>query len=206
MILPTQSAIRAVTDDSWIRGLHLGHLVEFEVYGQKMSGLVLRIASDNITIRIPIDQQSLDVRRFSVTGTATISLDGAAARVPVSSRSTGEFVRLQFIGPPEIIQRRRHLRVPISVPVQLTWQAQPDAPFSWATSRTVDISVGGLRISSARTVWPSIGAPVQVAVDLPRERIIEQATVLGKMPDYDLRLAFTSVSPPTRAAIEALVH
>jgi hypothetical protein len=34
----------------------------------------------------------------------------------------------------------------------------------------------------------------------------EPASVIGKTPGYDLRLAFTDVSPTTRAAIESLAR
>lgn len=182
-----------------------GRVVELTVYGHRMAGRLLRIAEDNITVRIPIEEQSGDLRRFSVTGTAMISIEGAAARVPVSGWSTGEFVRLQFIGPAEIIQRRRHVRVPLSVPVYLTWQGEQEGAWSWAESRTVDISVGGVRVASARTAWPSVGEEVEVMVQLPSGKITIRATVVGKTPDYGLRLSFLGVSPQARQAIEALV-
>jgi c-di-GMP-binding flagellar brake protein YcgR len=202
----SQTFVTVAKDDSWLAALHPGHMVELIVYGQQMVGKVLRIADDNITVRIPIEDQSGDLRRFSVTGTAVISIDGAAARVPVTGQSTGEFVRLQFIGPAEIIQRRLHVRVTLSVPVHLAWQSEPGGPWNWAESRTVDMSVGGVRVASARAVWPSIGEVVQVSMELPQGSMTEHATVIGKTPDYDLRLAFSAVSPQTQAAIEALAR
>lgn len=204
MSMSSQVFTRVATDDRWTRGIHPGHLVELVVYGETMVGKVQRASADNITVRIPIDQQTGDVRRFSVTGTAVISIEGAAARVPVSAQSTGEFVRLQFIGPAEIIQRRLHLRVPVSVPVSLAWQVTPGGAWSWAKSNTVDISAGGVRIAPARVVWPSVDVPVQVSIELPQSTVSEAATVIGKTPDYSLRLAFVAVSPLTLAAIDAL--
>jgi hypothetical protein len=195
-----------VTDGSWMRGLHLGHQVDLEVYGQCMTGKVLKTAPDNITVRMPIDEQSGDVRRFSVTGTAVISIEGAAARVPVSVQSTGEYVRLQVIGPAEIIQRRLHGRATISVPVRLAWCSTSGGRVRWAQSRTVDISVGGVRIASARTVWPGLSERVDVAIQLPSGEVTEQATVIGKTPTYDLRLEFVGVTAATRQAIEDLVR
>jgi hypothetical protein len=187
-----------------MRGLHPGHQVELEVYGQTMTGRVLKTASDNITIRVPIEEQTGDVRRFSVTGTAVISIDGAAARVPVSVQSTGEYVRMQVIGAAEIIQRRMHVRRPLSVPIRLAWRSSPDGPYSWAESRTVDISVGGVRVASAKAVWPSIGERVEVSIQLPGGEIVEKATVIGKTPTYDLRLEFSGVKARSRALIEEL--
>jgi c-di-GMP-binding flagellar brake protein YcgR len=171
-----------------------------------MTGRLLRINDDNITVRIPIEEQSGDLRRFSVTGTAVISIDGAAAQVPVTGQSTGEFVRLQFVGPAQIIQRRLHVRVTLSVPVRLAWQSEPGGPWSGAESTTKDISLGGVKVASARAVWPSIGEQVQVAVDLPNGTVTEKAVVIGKTPDYDLRLEFVSLSPTTRSAIEAIAR
>jgi c-di-GMP-binding flagellar brake protein YcgR len=195
-----------VTDGSWMRGLHPGHQVDLEVYGQRMTGKVLKTAQDNITVRMPIDEQSGDVRRFSVTGTAVISIEAAAARVPVSVQSTGEYVRLQVIGPAEIIQRRLHRRATISVPARLAWRSAGDGRVRWAESHTVDISVGGVRIASARTVWPGLSERVDVAIQLPSGDVTEQATVIGKTPAYDLRLEFAGVAARTREAIEELVE
>lgn len=196
---------KVVTDGSWMRGLHPGHLVELEVYGQTMTGKVFKTATDNITMRIPIEEQSGDVRRFSVTGTAVVSIEGAAARVPVTVQSTGEYVRMQVIGPAEIIQRRMHRRIMISLPVRLAWRSTPDGPMSWAESRTMDLSVGGLRIASAKAVWPSIGERVDVSIQLPDGEITEKATVIGKTPTYDLRLEFIGVKHRSQLAIEELV-
>jgi hypothetical protein len=178
--------------------------VEIEVYWQKMTGKVLKYTADSITVTIPITDQSGDVRRFSVTGTALFSIDGAAARVPVSVQSTGEYVRMQVIGAAEILQRRMHVRVPVSAQTRLVWQSHPEGPFAWAESTAVDISVGGVRIASTKTVWPSIGTEVQVSVQLPGGEITEQAAVIGKTPTYDLRLEFVSLSVSSRAIIEAL--
>lgn len=207
MTTPSSQVLSTIaSDDSWMDGLHPGHLVELLVYGQTMVGRVLRIAPDNITVRIPTAEQAGDLRRYSVTGTAVISLDGAAARVPVSCQSTGEFVRLQIIGASEIIQRRLHVRVALVAPVRLAWQSEPGGPWRWAESRTVDISVGGLRVASAKAVWPSVGAQVQVSIEMPRgETVSEPATVIGKTPDYDLRLTFVKAGRTTRTAIEALI-
>lgn len=202
----SQTFTSVVTDDSWMRGLRPGHLVELVVYGQTMIGKVQRLAGDNITVRIPIEEQSADLRRFSVTGTAVISIDGAAARVPVSVQSTGEYVRMHFIGPAEIIQRRMHVRVPFQVPVHVAWQPELGGPWAIAKSSSIDISVGGIRVASARTVWPSLGEQVQVSLDLPEGSVVERASVIGKTPAYDLRLAFNAVSPVTRGVIESLMR
>lgn len=201
-----QVLTHVVMDGSWMRGLHSGHQVDLEVYGQRMTGKVLKTAPDNITVRMPIEEQSGDVRRFSVTGTAVISIEGAAARVPVSVQSTGEYVRLQVIGPAEIVQRRLHRRVTISVPVRLAWHSAAEGRVRWAESRTVDISVGGLRIAAARAVWPGLSERVDVAIQLPSGEVTEQATVIGKTPAYDLRLEFADVTAKTRGAIEELVE
>lgn len=206
MISSPHVLTHVVRDGSWMRGLHPGHQVDLEVYGQRMTGKVLKTASDNITVRMPIEEQSGDVRRFSVTGTAVISIEGAAARVPVSVQSTGEYVHLQVIGPAEIIQRRLHRRATISVPVRLAWRSAPEGRVRWAESHTVDISVGGLRIAAARAVWPGLSERVDVAIQLPTGEVTEQATVIGKTPTYDLRLEFAEVTAKTRGAIEELVE
>ena len=197
---------RVVTDGSWMGGLRPGHQVDLEVYGHTMTGTVLKMALDNITIRIPIDEQSGDVRRFSVTGTAVISVEGAAARVPVSAQSTGEYVRMQVFGPAEIIQRRMHKRIALSAPVRLAWRSSEASPMNWAESHSMDLSAGGMRVASAKAVWPSIGERVAISLLLPNGEITEEATVIGKTPTYDLRLEFAGITAKTRTLIEELVE
>lgn len=202
----SQTFTTIVTDDSWMRGLHPGHLVQLVADGQIMIGKTLAAGPDHITITVPLDEQPDGLRCCNVTGTAVVSLDGAAARVPVSAQSVGESVRLQLIGPAEIIQRRRYVRVPLSVPVHLAWQGDQGGSWSGVESRTVDISVGGLRIASARAVWPDDGQTVQVSLALPDGTVVERATVIGKDCTDDLRLAFTGIGPAARMVIESLVQ
>jgi len=189
----------------WMSGLHTGHQVELLVYGHRMSGKVLRINPDNFTVKIPVEEQSGDVRRFSVTGTAIVSLDGAAANVPVTVHSTGEFVRMQVIGPAEIIQRRRHVRVRLQVPIKLAWKS--DGAWSHADSRTQDISTGGIRVAPARAVWPSAGDEVTASIELPGGHVVEErAKVIGKTPEYGLRVEFVRLSAATRQWITDLIE
>ena len=189
----------------WMSGLRIGHLVELLVYGERMSGRVLRVNPDNFTIRILVEAQSLDVRRFSVTGTAIVSLEGAAANVPVSVQSTGEYVRMQVIGPAEIIQRRRHVRLQLAVPVKLAWRADQKGTWSYAESLTQDISTGGIRVAPARAVWPSAGEEVVASLELTDGIVVqEKATVIGKTPEYGLRLEFVRLSARTRQWITDL--
>jgi c-di-GMP-binding flagellar brake protein YcgR len=204
---PSSQIFTSIASDlSWMRGMHPGHFVELVVYGKRMVGRILKIAPDNFTIRIPIEQQSGDVRRFSVTGTAVISLEDSAARVPVSAQSTGEYVRLQFIGPAEIIQRRRHVRVLVALPVKLCWQTEPNGPWSFVESTSEDLSMGGLRVAPAKTVWPSAGEQVTVAIELPQGAIEEKATVIGKTPAYGLRLSFVGLRAQARIWLESLLE
>jgi c-di-GMP-binding flagellar brake protein YcgR len=188
----------------WMQGLRTGNLVELLVYGQRMTGRVLRINPDNFTMKIPVEQQSGDVRRFSVTGTAVVSLEGAAANVPVSVQSTGEFVRMQVIGPAEIIQRRRFVRVRVALPIKLAWKS--DGTWCYAESRTQDISTGGIRVAPARAVWPSAGEEVAASLEFPDGTVAqERAKVIGKTPEYGLRVEFTQLSAPTRQWITNLI-
>jgi c-di-GMP-binding flagellar brake protein YcgR len=204
---PSSQVFTSIAADlSWMRGMHPGHSVELVVYGKRMLGKLLKVAPDNITIRIPIEDQSGDVRRFSVTGTAVISLDDAAAQVPVSGQSTGEYVRLQFIGPAEIIQRRRHVRVQLALPVKLCWQTEPNGPWCFVESKSEDLSLGGLRVAPAKTVWPSAGEQVTVSIELPQGVIEEKALVIGKTPAYGLRLSFVGLRAQARIWMDALLE
>jgi len=205
MASSTPSSTSAEADLDWMSGLHTGHLVEVLVYGQRMTGRVLRINPDNFTVKIPVEEQSGDVRRFSVTGTAIVSLDGAAANVPVTVRSTGEFVTMQVIGPADIIQRRRHVRIRLSVPIKLAWRS--DGVWNYAESRTQDISTGGIRVAPARAVWPSADEEVTASIELPNGTVLqEKAKVIGKTPEYGLRVEFLRLGAATRAWIMELIE
>jgi c-di-GMP-binding flagellar brake protein YcgR len=200
---PTTSS--AAADLDWMSGLHAGNMVELMVYGHRMTGRVLRINPDNFTIRIPVEEQTGDVRRFSVTGTAVVSLEGAAANVPVTVQSTGEFVRIQVVGPAEIIQRRRHVRVQVSIPIKLAWRTGATGGWSYAESKTQDVSTGGIRVAPARTVWPSADEEVTASFELPDGTVVqEKAKVIGKTPQYGLRLEFIRLSARTRQWIVSL--
>jgi c-di-GMP-binding flagellar brake protein YcgR len=203
--MATTPSTSTATDLDWMDGLHTGHMVELMVYGQRMSGRVLRINPDNFTVRIPVEHQSGDVRRFSVTGTAIVSLVDAAANVPVTVQSTGEFVRMQVIGPAEIIQRRRHVRIRVAQPIKIGWRVAGE--WNYAESNTQDISMGGIRVAPARTVWPSAGEEVVVSIDLPDGTVVqEKAKVIGKTPEYGLRVEFTRLSSRTGQWISEVIE
>jgi c-di-GMP-binding flagellar brake protein YcgR len=205
-MIKTSTQTQDTQDLDWMTGLHVGHQVELMVYGQRMTGRILRINPDNFTVRIPIEEQTGDVRRFSVTGTAVVSLENAAANVPVTVQSTGEYVRVQVVGPAEIIQRRRHTRVRIAIPIKLAWRSDDGAAWSYAESQTQDVSLGGIRVAPARTVWPSAGEEVVASFDLPDGVVQEKARVIGKTPEYGLRLEFLRLGARSRQWIVELIE
>lgn len=215
-----QHAATLVTTD-WMRGVRPGHAVELSVYGRRMAGRLVQVGADNVTLRVPVADQTVDVQRYSVCGTAMISLDSGAANVPVSVRSTGELLRLQFIGPAELVQRRQFVRAAFDVPITVCWlDGQSGQPgrggqpgragqagvgvWERAVSRTKDISTGGLRVACGKAAWPRTGTTVLVAFDLPSGPVQAHAEVIGKTPDYDLRLSFTEISPGDLARIKTL--
>jgi hypothetical protein len=61
------------TDSDWMRGLRPGHAVELSVYGKRMAGRLAQISPDNVTVRIPVADQSADVQRYAVHGTADLA-------------------------------------------------------------------------------------------------------------------------------------
>lgn len=199
------SSISAM-DLDWMAGLRPGHQVALMVYGHRMTGKVIRINPDNFTVVIPVTDQSADMRRFSVTGTAIVSLESAAATVPVTVRATGEYVRMQVIGAADIVQRRRFVRIRVAVPVTLSWRHDHGELLS-VDSCTEDLSAGGARIASARTVWPSAGEEVNLVFEeSPSKPGQDRATVIGKTPDYGLRLEFSRLCNNTRQWLTDLIE
>jgi hypothetical protein len=198
-----QTSMATCTGD-WMRGLRPGHAVDLSVYGKRMVGRLAQISADNVTVRIPVADQSADVQRYAVHGTAEISLPDGAANVPVSVRALGDLVRLQFIGPAELVQRRQFTRLAIDLPVTVCWLAGQVGVWDRAVSRTKDISIGGLRVACAAAAWPSTGSSVLVSFDLAATSIQAQAEVIGKTLEYDLGLSFTQISPEAVAQIKAV--
>lgn len=193
-----------LSSTDWMRGLRPGHSVELLVYGKRMAGRLAQVSTDNVTVRVAVQDQSVDVQRYTVHGTAVISLDNGAANVPVSVRALGDLVRLQFIGPAEIVQRRQFTRLAVELPVTVCWLAGQVGVWDRAQSRTKDISTGGLRVACTTAAWPSTGSSVLVSFELPTASIQAQAEVIGKTLDYDLRLSFTQITPEAVAQIKAV--
>jgi PilZ domain. len=191
-------------DTDWMRGLRPGHAVELSVYGKRMTGRLAQISADNVSVRIPVAEQSADVQRYAVHGSAEISLANGAATVPVSVRALGDLVRLQFIGPAVLVQRRQFTRLAIELPVTVCWLAGQVGVWDRAVSHTKDISTGGLRVACTKAAWPSTGGSVLVSFELPAASIQAQAEVIGKTLEYDLRLSFTQIAPEAVAQIKSL--
>jgi hypothetical protein len=188
----------------WTGDLQDGHLVELEVYGDRMTGRLVDTSADSIRIRIPARHHASGLRLSTAHGTAEISLAGGAARLPVSCWVTGDLIRLLIIGPPEFVQRRVHTRVAVHLPVTLGWLRPGRRTWDHARSDTVDISLGGLRIAPATTVWPGSGVGVQVMLMLPDGVCQLPAVVVGTTPDYGLRLEFSELPAATATRIERL--
>ena len=178
----------------WSKEVRLGQSVELMVYGGQMSGLISGFRDGLIEVGIAARHQVLPMRVSTVSGTAVISVDGGAASTPVYCWPEGDVVRLEVVGPVELVQRRRHTRRPLDVPVVLTWAGVHAGSWEQALSRTADISAGGLRVSPAGGVtWPSPGSAVNVALDLPGDPITMAAFVLGWTPNLGLRLRFADL-------------
>ena len=191
--------------DGWTSQLRTGQAVELVVYGDRMTGRLVRFTEGRIDIIVPRTDQPATLQVAMVPGVVSIPIDGGAASAPVSCLPNGEAIRLQVVGPVQLVQRRVHQRRAIDVAVTLTWPG--DRPGSWeqAITRTEDISVGGLRVQTAKVVWPSPGTQVLLVLDLPDGPAALEARAVGKSPDYGLRLIFDEVAHDVSARIAAYV-
>ena len=128
----------------WSGHLQRGHAVELVVYGEQMIGRLREITGDTLTITVPVEEQGSGLRLSTAHGTAVLSLEGGAARFPVSCWASGEIVRLRMVGPLEFVQRRIHPRVELRLPITLGWLHPGERTWDHVRSFTVDISAGGL--------------------------------------------------------------
>jgi PilZ domain len=190
----------------WPGGLRTGHLVELTIYGDSMTGHLREISSEELSVTVPVTQQAPGLMLSRAYGTATISMEDGAARVPVSCWAAGDVLRLHIVGPVEFIQRRGHVRVAVRLPAYLGWLRPGDRTWDHARSFTVDISVGGVQVAPVTTVWPSMGAAVQVMIDLPDGPWQTQAEAVGKTRDYGLRLRFADLDPMAAERIRRLAE
>ena len=190
----------------WGERVAPGHAVELLIYGERMTGRLRDIVGDTLSITVPVTEQVGGLLLSTAHGTAVISLEDGAARVPVSCWVSGTLIRLQVIGPIEFIQRRVHPRVTIRLPITLGWLRPGGRAWDHVSSFTVDLSAGGLSVAPVTTVWPSIGSPVQLRLDLPDGPWQTTAEAVGKTPDYGLRLRFTDLSAASAARISALLR
>jgi c-di-GMP-binding flagellar brake protein YcgR len=200
----TLESQRGTLPSWWDGELPIGHAVELEVYGDRMIGRLRDAEGDTIQITIPVAEQVPGLMLSTAHGTAVISLAGGAVRVPVSCWSGTDVIRLQVIGPAQFIQRRLHSRLTIKLPVSLAWLRAGERVWDHARSHTVDLSLGGVQIASATTVWPPSGVAVQVQLDLPDGPCQVHAEVVGTTPDYGLRLVFTDVDPQVAERLRRL--
>ena len=188
----------------WNGELPVGHTVELDVYGDRVTGRLQDAEGDTIRIAIPATERVPGLLLSTCHGTALISLPDGAARVPVSCWAVADVIRLQVIGPAQFVQRRLHTRLAIELPVTLGWLRTGDRAWDHARSHTVDVSLGGLRIAPATTVWPDSGKSVQVALELPDGPCRLEAQVVGITPDYGLRIVFTDLAAQAAQRIERL--
>jgi hypothetical protein len=190
--------------DWWTGQLLAGHAVELELYWDRMTGRLRAAEGDTIQVTVPVGEQVPGLLLSTAYGTAVISLSGGAARVPVSCWASGELVRLQMIGPVVFIQRREHVRVPIQLPVSLGWVCPGNRRGAHVRSHTVDVSLGGVQVAPATTVWPGPGCAVRILIEFPGGHCQLQGKVVGTSPDYGLRLLFTDLSPMAADQIKKL--
>jgi hypothetical protein len=188
----------------WLPDAPIGQAVELEVYGDRMSGRLQGAEGEAFEITIPLADQVAALRLSTAHGTVWISLTAGAVRVPVSCWASGDVVRLQVIGPAQFVQRRAHLRFAVQLPAHLGWLRPGDRAWAQARSHTVDLSLGGLQLAPATTVWPGFGISVQVLLELPDGPCQLAADVLGTTPDYGLRVVFTDLAPAAAGRLEQL--
>ena len=187
----TTGATGVTATAEWSAAVTPGSAVELLLYGDSVPCRVRTVGADGLTVA-PRHRDA--VRSLPLTtayGTLVVSLPGGAARVPVSARAAGDILRLHPVGAPDVVQRREHARHRIDVPVLITWGSAGGA--DQVLGRTVDVSRGGLRVAPASVVWPDLGARVTVAAELPGGTLHAEAEVLGKEPDYGLRLRFVTL-------------
>jgi hypothetical protein len=195
-------ATGVATAAEWSAGLTPGCAVELLLYGESVACRVRTTGADGVTVA-PRDRDAVrSLPLATAYGTLVVPLPGGAARVPVSARAAGDALRLHPVGVPDVVQRREHVRHPIDVPVLLTWRTAGGV--DQVLGRTVDVSRGGMRVAPAAVVWPALGSPVTVAAELPGGTLHAEAEVLGKEPNYGLRLRFLTVPARSGRLIDEL--
>lgn len=109
-----------------------------------------------------------------------------------------------------LMERRRHRRVPVALPVR--WSAPGVADDSWLPAVSVDASAGGMLLRTALPAGVRAGTPVCVAVDLPGRQVVALAeccdvrSVDAETGEALLAVQFTAMGrPDLRALVRLLV-
>jgi hypothetical protein len=165
-------------------------MVELLVYGDRITGRVDKVGRDHFSVRVSADARRDALQLSTAFGTAVVSLADGAANVPVSVRTSGDVLQIQVVGPAEFLQRRRHTRLTIRLLAVVCWQRGDRGGWERVATHTLDLSLGGVHVESAPTVWPSPGSGVLVGLGLPDGSLEIPSQVIGKTAAYGLRLEF----------------
>lgn len=98
---------------------------------------------------------------------------------------------LRSAGRPTVVQRRRHLRVPVTVRVEAGWEGGRQEMI------TLDLSEGGVRCLAAGPVGLAAGDTVRLAVGLHDQTVAGAAAVVRATPSQGgttLAFRFTSLT------------
>jgi len=207
-------------DHGWIRGGLLNHTVELVMLGECLHGVIQQIARNGILVELFDPDAAVNMPQFATDGTAVISMETGAVRVPVTIRPDQNLLWVEFIGLAERIERRQHVRVAVNLPVQLRWIAA-DGVATRAEAHTRDLSVAAVRIAAIPAAaavldlipgghlmplaWPGPGCTVLVTITLPTGVVQCSASAMDVTWDDDLRLKFIGTGPLTVPEILALV-
>jgi hypothetical protein len=189
-------------DSEWLHRTQAGNAVELEVYGEKLQARVAAVGPDNVLVRADDAEQSQALRMSTAYGVALVSLSGGsggAVRVPVSIRASGRDLQLQVVGAAEVVQRREHRRLNVSLPLVIGWKRGSGNAYTRVVARTVDISLGGLQVAPVTVVWPPLGTELMLSIGFDDEAVEHvTAETIGMTADYGLRTRFL-VLPDTAA-------
>jgi hypothetical protein len=181
----------------------VGQRAEIEVYGSKVSGVVVRAGAGSAVVDADC-LCGITMMRLGVQAVATFGVAEGAARVRATVGRAREGISLQFTGPAQLINRRAHPRVDLGVPVDIVWTA-PGRPGMVASAESVDLSAGGIRLR----VKPGQELPVEhqltlLTLNVEGRSLTLPARILA-VHGGTLRAQFSGPAPEDVEAISAIV-
>jgi len=197
-----------VYDDTSVLARLMGQSGSLRAAGAAEPRRIIRAGEDALVrLEVSVVGHEDGVLRIESTDSQILGLDGRAVVVDFGSGAerlhlSGSLELLTPMAPflaalhpvmlPDGLQRRRAVRVPTQLIVRLALDEDPPHRMTWYTTKTCDLSAGGVRLITVGDLL--VGQRIRIALELSAEPLEVAGTVLDVLDDGTSRIRFLDVS------------